>query len=92
VAELLLAARCCGQCLTTRNRIVPGERAAQLVAGCRRDDVHFQCHKGTIAGLNIHCRGVHEVMGGDRAYRMAVALGIPIREIDCDELDAEVQK
>lgn len=83
-----MASRRCAQCLTTRNRIVSGERAAELVRDCRTNDQHFVCHKGSIAGLNVHCRGVHDITGGDRAYRFAVAVGIPVREVNPEELDA----
>lgn len=88
--ELLLAARCCAECLTSRGRIVSGERAAEIVAGCRRENNHFQCHKGSIAGVNLHCRGVHDLMlrldGGSLAYRFAVHFNVPVREIDPEEL------
>lgn len=87
MTELLLASRRCAECLTTRNRIVSGERAAELVRGCRRDDNHFQCHKGSLAGLNVHCRGVHDIAGGSLAYRFAKAVGIPVREVNPDELE-----
>jgi hypothetical protein len=83
---LLLASRRCGQCLTTRNRIVSGERAAELIRGCRRDDVHFVCHKGSAAGLNVHCRGVHDLTGGAAAYRFGLAIGVEVREVDPEEL------
>lgn len=86
MTELLISARRCDQCLTTRNRIVSGERAAELVRHCRSKDVHFVCHKGSAADLNIHCRGVHDIMGGDRAYRFARHYGIPIREIEPEEI------
>jgi hypothetical protein len=39
------------------------------------------------AALNLHCRGVHDIMGGDRAYRFARQFGIPIREIDPDTME-----
>lgn len=48
--ELLLASRRCAQCLTTRNRIVDGERAAAIVRDCRSERRHFRCHKGDEAG------------------------------------------
>jgi hypothetical protein len=83
---LLLAASRCDQCLTTRNRIVSGQRAAQLVRDCRRSDVHFVCHKGSAAGQIIHCRGVHDITGGAQAFRFAVAVGIEVREVDPDAL------
>lgn len=85
--ELLLAAARCSQCLTTRNRIVSGERAAGIVRDCRQTGRHFFCHKGT--DQKLHCRGVHDILlqlGGSQAYQMAVALRIPVREIDADAL------
>ena len=86
-AELLLAARCCGQCLTTRKRIVPGARAAEIIRGCRKTGNHFVCHKGSEAGLIVHCRGVHDRFGS-HAARFARAVGIPTREVDADRLGA----
>lgn len=77
----------CDQCLTTRDRIVSGERAAALVAGCRREDVKFICHKASIAGRNIACRGVHDAIGPCRAYRFARAIGVPVVEIDPETLE-----
>lgn len=88
--ELLLASKPCDQCLTTRRRIVSGERAAELVRDCRRTGNHFVCHKGSIAGLVVHCRGVHDISPSN-AYRFAVAAGIPVREVDPNELDKEVE-
>lgn len=84
--ELLLASKRCSQCLTTRNRIVSGARAAQLVKSCREDRTHFMCHKGSEAGIVVHCRGVHDIAGGSRAHGFASAYGIAIREIDPDQL------
>lgn len=80
--ELLLASHPCGQCLTTKNRIVPGKRAAQIVRDCRQTGNHFICHKSA-AGEIVHCRGVHDRFGSN-AHRFAVAVGIPIRHIDMD--------
>lgn len=83
--ELLLAARRCDQCLTTRNRIVSGARAAEIVRQCRATDNHFFCHKGTAAGLQVHCRGVHDINPG-LAYRLGVAIGVPVRAVDPEAL------
>jgi hypothetical protein len=80
--ELLMTSRPCNECLTSKNRIVPGSRAAEIIRGCRANDIHFQCHKGTAAGQNVHCRGVFDTNGPSKAYRMARAFGIPIVEID----------
>jgi hypothetical protein len=65
---------------------VSGERAAELVRQCRREDVHFQCHKGSLVGMNLHCRGLHDRFPA-RSYRFAVAMGIPVVELDPDELE-----
>lgn len=86
---LLLASRRCDQCLTTRQRIVSGGRAAEIIRDCRVRDVHFQCHKGSIANLNLHCRGVHEI-APDRAFRFAKAVGIEVREIDPDQIEDQL--
>ncbi len=88
MVELLLASRRCAECLTTRNRIVSGERAAEIVRSCRSEGKHFICHKGSAADLIVHCRGVHEI-AGSKAHRFATQFGIPIREVDPDALDPE---
>lgn len=85
MAELLLASKRCNECLTTRNRIVPGERAAEIVRECRATGKHFNCHKGSHAGKIVHCRGVHEI-AGSRAYDFAKAIGVPIIEVDPESL------
>lgn len=68
------------------DRIVSGSRAAQLLKDCKREDNHFICHKGSVAGLLVHCRGVHD-LAPSKAYRFALAYGIPIREVDPDTLE-----
>ncbi len=83
---LLLAARRCSQCLTTRSRIVSGERAASIVRDCKASGRHFKCHKGSVAGLNVHCRGVHDRLSSD-AHRFALAVGIEVREVDPETLE-----
>ena len=55
------------------------------MATCRNKNVHFVCHKGQVADLNIHCRDVHEI-SPSLAYRFAKAIGIVVREIDPDTL------
>jgi hypothetical protein len=82
-----LMAERCDQCLTTPQRIVDGERAAELIRQCRDEDVKFICHKSSQEGGNVACRGVHEALGGCRAYRMAKHFGIPIVEINPETLE-----
>ena len=81
-SELLLATKRCAQCLTTRNRIVPGDRAAQIIQNCREERIHFICHKGSERDEIIHCRGVHDLLKGSRAHDFALAMDIPIREVE----------
>lgn len=77
-AEYLLMEAPCGQCLTSRDRIVSGERAAELVRGCRETNTKFICHKTS----GTACAGVHRVTGGCLAFRFAQTFGIPITLID----------
>lgn len=77
--------RPCDQCLTTPRRIVSGERAADIVRECKASGDHFFCHKGTVAGKQIHCKGVHDALGGSRAHTFAKAFGIPIEEVNPDD-------
>lgn len=51
----------CDQCLMTEGRIVPGERAAQIIKDCKKEGTHFVCHKASLAGgLNVCCRGFYD--------------------------------
>ncbi len=86
---LLLAAHPCAECLTTRNRIVSGERAASIIRECKAEGTHFVCHKGSERDQIVHCRGVHDRIGSS-AHRLALALGIEIREVDPDKLGPDV--
>ena len=83
----LLMARRCDECLIGKGRIVSGSRAAELIREVRQEDCKFVCHKAQLAGIeNVACRGVHEKLGGCRAYRFARAWGIEVQEIDPAEL------
>lgn len=84
---LHLASKRCSECLLSSERIVPGSRAAEIIRKCRTEDVHFVCHKGSLVGLNLHCRGMHETVGPSRAFRFAKACNIPVVEVDPDTLE-----
>jgi hypothetical protein len=47
----------CDQCLYGPNKIVREARRKQLLRDLARDDGHFICHKATIAGKQVACRG-----------------------------------
>lgn len=56
-SEFKICAHPCDQCLFSRNRIVPQARANQIVKNCLKKDRFFECHKFTILGLKVVCRG-----------------------------------
>lgn len=55
--------QCCNQCLFSKNRIVSLERKADLIRGFVRKQSHFICHKASIEGKEIVCRGFYDKMG-----------------------------
>ena len=67
----------CDQCLFSANRIVSGKRAKQVIQDCLKTDTHFQCHKATIAGENVACKGFVDTFAGDVfPVRLALILGL----------------
>jgi hypothetical protein len=64
----------CNQCLFSENRIVSKTRMAQIVRDCRRNDTFFQCHKHTIAGNDVMCRGYYETQPPRQMQRIAERL------------------
>jgi hypothetical protein len=50
----------CDECLFTKNRIVSEARMRALLADCAKRDTHFICHKATINGEEVCCRGFYE--------------------------------
>lgn len=55
-----IMARRCSECLFGPNKIVSNERRAEILKECKQGDSHFLCHKGSIAGEEICCRGFYE--------------------------------
>ena len=52
----------CDECLFSENRIVSKGRMAQIVTDCRKNDTHFICHKASMTGDDICCRGSYEAI------------------------------
>jgi len=50
----------CNECLFSKNAIVSDERRKDILNDCRKDDNHFICHKATIEGKEICCRGFYD--------------------------------
>lgn len=55
--KLKVCNHACNQCLFTDNRIVSGERATQVISEALETDGFFECHKGTLQGKRVVCRG-----------------------------------
>lgn len=53
----------CDQCLFGPNKIVSDRRKASLLKEITKDQGYFECHKATIAGKSICCRGFYEARG-----------------------------
>lgn len=52
-----VCSKSCNQCLFTKNKIVSDERKQEILEDCERNETHFICHKGSIAGQNVVCNG-----------------------------------
>lgn len=66
----------CAECLYGRDKIVSDARRRQILRDLARKDNHFICHKATIAGLDICCRGDWDARGGGQLGRIADRLGV----------------
>jgi len=79
-----VCAQRCDQCLFSSAKIVSDERREDLLATIGANDRTFTCHKHSIAGRDVQCRGDY-----DRdplrtpAMRVGRALGL-VRFIDED--------
>jgi hypothetical protein len=52
----------CNQCLFSKNKIVSNARRREILESCKKDDTYFQCHKGTLKGQQIACKGFYDAM------------------------------
>lgn len=89
--ELLLASHPCSECLLSDNKIVSARRASDIIRECVEENKHFFCHKGTVAGGRyafLHCRGFND-RRETLAVRFAKQFGIPIVEVDPDNLSPD---
>lgn len=66
----------CDQCLYSKKRIVSKARMLQIVRGCRRDDRHFICHKHSMVGADVMCRGQYDTQPPPQMLRIAERLGM----------------
>ena len=52
--------QCCNECLFTKNAVVSNKRKKDILNGCKKNDNHFICHKATIEGKDICCKGFYD--------------------------------
>lgn len=71
MAKFQVMAERCDQCLYGPNKIVSNARRKEILTDIERADCHFICHKATIAGQDICCRGDWDVRGGGKVGRFA---------------------
>lgn len=78
----------CDQCLFSPNRIVSPARMKEILSVCIAEDQHFECHKGTVVGVSLVCRGFFDNMS---TLKIALGKAIerrgakPFKYIDPDE-------
>ena len=53
----------CKNCLLSKDRIVSGPRAKQIIKDCAKDRTHFICHKASIEGEDICCKTFFDTLG-----------------------------
>lgn len=81
--------RACDQCLFTKERIVSGSRAAEVIRTTRERNCHFICHKSN-PGDEVTCHE-HHVLGIGQMSRIAERLGA-VEWIDPATMRAETEK
>lgn len=75
--KLKICNKACDQCLFTDNKIVPDDRAEEVVQEALSSDSWFECHKGTLQGQSIVCRGFWNKYKKDSlATRLALMLNM----------------
>lgn len=83
----------CDECLFTTNKIVSDKRKREVIQGCLQEDTFFVCHKATIKGESVCCKGFYETYGSQiNIVRIAQRLNAVsesfnyIEVVDVDEL------
>lgn len=66
----------CDQCLYGPDKIVSNKRRSEIIREITRKDNHFVCHKATIAGQDVACRGDWDQRGCGQLGRIAGRLGM----------------
>lgn len=75
---LTVAQKRCDQCLFSSAKIVDDARRDEVLESCRRTGRAFECHKATITGQHVVCRGFYDA-DVSLVIRLGKLLGRPVR-------------
>lgn len=75
----------CAECLFSPNRIVSASRMREILRDCQEQDTHFICHKSTLQGGNVACRGWFDRYSSNLS-RIAERLGA-VRFVEVNRAD-----
>lgn len=67
----------CDQCLFSDNKIVSDKRRIEIMQDCAKRDTYFICHKGSIAGVDVCCRGWYDGFK-DRSKHIGMAIYLKV--------------
>ena len=77
----------CKNCLLSPDRIVSPRRSKEIIQGCAQKQVHFTCHKASIAGKDVCCKTFYDKFGDlSQLVRIAKRLNA-VEEVDVPEGD-----
>lgn len=71
----------CDQCLFSKDKIVGDARRKELLKSCEKSGTYFQCHKASLAGDDVCCRGFYDAEGSSIvqiAKRLGVVKFVPL--------------
>lgn len=78
--------RQCDQCLYGPNKIVREGRRREILRDVHARDGYFECHKGTMLGEKVCCRGDFDAFGGGQLGRIMDRLNA-IEFVSADEYE-----
>ena len=81
----------CNQCLLTQNKIVDDARRKQIIRDCLRKDRYFICHKATLAGQEVCCRGFFDAYRNDITLSRAAQIFNAVEYVDVEHLEPEAE-
>ncbi len=71
----LVCEKRCDECLFSKAKIVDEQRKLQVLKDCEKSGRYFLCHKSTMVGKAVVCRGFFDE-GKNRACQIAERLGL----------------